>query len=194
MPKYKDQRMIEWKNKGYMSFMKYAEYKQHRAGLAYEHDRHLLTFLYFTGARPAELIELKREDVFYRNNTLSFNVVTLKRKGDRLVRRLDFSTIDRPELIDFWNWIKQMPNSFYVFAWLRPPNYSNPRMYIKHNLGLSAYFFRHNINSLLSEAGATKKQRMLFKGAQDERSIIPYDHLSKDERDKIKNILSGAIE
>lgn len=179
-----------------MEFMKYERFKEIWKSLDNIMDRHLLTFLYFTGARPAEAMLLKREDIKCENNKLNFRVTTLKRSKkkpipDTRVRFIEW-TLKYDELIEFWRWVKELPNDFYIFGKIRM--LGNPREYIRYHLKRPAYFFRHNLFSMVSMAGASRTQIRDLKGAKDERSIEPYLHLSEEAKKKTSRILTKAIE
>ena len=193
MPKYTDKRLLEWKEKGYMSFTTYADFQKKYNALVSQPDRNLLTVLYFTGARPAEIIELTRGDIFYRNQALTFKMTTLKRRTDRHTRLIDINTGPYIELMTFWDSIRSLPNDYYVFGFLRPPNHTNPRQYIKKKLGVCGYFYRHNIFSLMKQGGATNEQILLMKGGKSLLSVLPYQHLGKKEREGIKSIIDKSL-
>lgn len=190
MPKYTDARLCEWKEKGYMSFMKYSDFKVLYAQIPEYRDKHLLTYFFFTGARPGEMNLTQRRDIWLKDNKLTFRILTLKRQ-DKHIRLIDYTVDAYPELKLLWDWIKDLPHDFYVFSWLRI--HTNPRQYIKFKLGISAYFFRHNLFSMLKMAGGTNAEIMLLKGSKDERSVMPYTHLGRIEREKLTALLDKAL-
>lgn len=195
MPKYKNEQMTLWQEKGYMEFMKYpgfqALYDKVAKSQGDERDKYLLAFLYFTGTRPGEAVLLRREDVTREGDNLVFKVSTLKRGGtDRTVRLVDIPD-SFLEIKELWEWAKPQPDLIYLFNWLTLMK--NPRQYIAARFGLPAYYFRHNHFSLLSLNGATKEQIMQRKGAKGELSVLPYLHLSKDAREKTAKIFTQAI-
>lgn len=182
--------MTSWTEKGYMNFMYYKDFRKKYAEVTTK-EKFLLTFIYFTGSRPAEAVELTRKDVYKKGNKIVFRITTLKRGNrDRKIRLLDWK-FEYDELKEFWEWIKPMPDDYYIFGWVKMVK--NPRAYFRYYLGYPPTFFRHNILSLLSLAGASKEQLKLFKGSKSELSIMPYLHLSKLERDKLSKLQSISI-
>jgi integrase len=190
MPKYTNERLTEFKLKGYMTFMRYEEFKQHHATIAAPKDQALDTFLFFTGSRPGEATLIQRKDVRYENSRIYFSIPTLKRK-DKFQRPLEYAVATFPELLSLWDYCKEMPDDFYLFGWLK--SYHNPRDYIREHLGLPAYFFRHNLVSLGRKAGLNNDQLMLLKGSKDPRSITPYIHLDEEQTKAISRRLSKGI-
>lgn len=212
MPRYTDNRLKNFKEKGFMEFMKYDEFKDFYSSIDDERDRHLACFLYFNGPRPAEAALLKREDVNYDKGKITFRIITLKRikkrrfvkvgegiykremiseSEDRRVRFHVLSARKYPELAAFWHWISSWPDSFYLFPDMR--NANNPRDFIRHHLGYSAMFFRHNNLSLMAMAGATREQLKEWKGGKSLTAVEPYLHLSSKEHRKLTRISSRAF-
>ena len=190
MPKYKNPRLTEWKTRGTMSFMKYQEFKALWATIKGDKNKHLLTFLYFTGARPGELPLVKRSDIVLEGKKLIVNIPTLKRKGDQKVRAIELP-LDIAEVKAWWGYIQTLPDLFYIFGWLAPP--VEARHYIKNHLGVPGYFFRHNIFSIMSMAGASRELIKEMKGAQNMASVEPYIHLSAQERAKMSRYIRKGI-
>jgi len=188
MPKYADPRMTSWTKKGYMDFMDYKEFQILYHNMKNDLDRDLLVILFFTGARPAEAIDITRADLVYQGKKLKVWIKTLKRGDDKL-RPVDIPVL--PEVKEFWERNKSLPDSFYIFGQIR--TYSNVRMYIKHNLGLPAYFFRHNLFAQMVINGATWQMVMETKGGKDLYSVFPYMHLNETERNKVVKISAKAL-
>lgn len=190
MPVYKDPSMVSWKEKGYMDFMLYPRFKELHQSLPQPGDRALLTFFYLTGARPAESLNILRQDVTKDGNIIRIKAKVLKRRGDELINLYDLPTTI-PEVQELWDFVRPLPPDFYIFGWLK--QHSNVRAYCKWRFGKPVYFFRHNINSLMSLAGASDKQLMVHKGGKSELSVIPYRHLSSKERSKIMDYMVKGI-
>jgi integrase len=154
----------------------------------------LLTFAYFTGARPGEILEVKREDCSVDTSRLIFRVPTLKlskRRPEpiRKVRFVEYPNFEQfPELKSLWSYIQPLPNGFYVFGWLK--TFHNPRAYFIRHLGLPAYFFRHNLFSLFMAAGGRDEQLASLKGGG---TTEPYKHLSKEKMQERGRVLNKAI-
>jgi hypothetical protein len=217
MPKYVSEKLTSWTSKGYMDFEHIEGFRERYNRIPLEKDKNLATFLFFTGARPGELIALKREDVTFKDHKIIFRLMTLKRKKksryievgeglfkrevedtgkiDQRVRFIEWNIKKYPELRAFWEWVKMLPDDFYVFSWLRLPGSggANPRSYIKHHIGDAAYFFRHNLFSLMSMKGASREMIKETKGAKSIGSVDPYVHLSKESLESRSRIMSAAI-
>lgn len=180
-----------------MNFAKYPQFQEMYSKLTEFKDKYLLTFFFFTGARPGEAMEIRREDVSVEGGKLMFRIPTLKlsKKTNTPIRRVRFveypGFAQFPELRELWSYVQPLPNGFYIFGWLKM--YHNPRDYIIHHLGMPAYFFRHNLFSLFRIAGGSSTGVRELKGALDERSGRMYDHLSKEEFEKRGRILKRAI-
>jgi len=197
MPKYTNPRMTQWGKHKYMDFLHYPQFQEEHNKIIEERDKHLHTFFYFTGCRPAELLEMKREDVEIDGSRLIFRIPTFKRSKkkpipDRRIRIVEWPNFTQwKELKELWNFIQPLPTGFYIFGWLKI--YRNPRDYIIHHIGSPAYFYRHNLYSLFRLAGGSRTALKELKGSKDERSISMYDHLSKEEYEKRGRILTKAI-
>jgi len=194
MPRYTNPELTSWRIKGYMDFKKYQQFKIDHSKIMSERDRHLHTFLYFTGSRPGEVLEIKRDDVSVDSSKLVFRIPTLKLSKKKLdpIRKVRF--VEWPnftqfyELKELWSFIQPLPNGFYIFGWLKM--YRNPRDYIIHHIGLPAYFYRHNLFSLFSMAGGEDEQLSALKGGG---TTEPYKHLSKKKMQERGRILTKAI-
>jgi len=197
MPKYTNPELTSWKTKGYMNFVHYPQFKETHSKIQDNKDRQLLAFIYFTGARPGEVTEMKREDVTVDGSKLIFRVPTLKlnKKAAEPVRTVRFiewpNFTQFPELKEFWSAVQPLPNGFYIFGWLKM--YHNPRDYIRKHLGIAAYFYRHNLFSLMSLAGGSDLEIKEAKGAKSEISVLPYKHLSKAGMEKRARLMTKAI-
>lgn len=193
MPKYSCERLISFDTKGYMDFMKYDEFRKRWKGLRLPKHRHLLTFLYFTGSRPVEVQEIMRGEIKRKPHSLNMKIPTAKRREKGMKYRIiDVSLKKFPEVRAFWDWIKDLPDDFYLFGWLRL--YKNASDYIIYHLDIPAMFFRHNANSLLALAGASEAQIMAFKGAKSKMGVYPYLHLNLEQRKKLTRIHSKAFD
>ena len=198
MPKYTDPQLTMMYTKGYMDFIKYQRFKEIynsiQTGVHVQRDKMLFAFIYFTGARPGEILEIKREDVQLDSTKLVFRVPTLKLSKNKPEPRRTIRFVEWPnysqfsELHDLWAAIQPLPNGMYVFGWLKM--YNNPRDYIKHHIGSCAYVFRHNLMSLFLLAGGSQEQAEDLKGGG---SIRSYQHLSKEKMQERGRILTKAI-
>lgn len=190
MPKYTNPDLTSWKDKGYFEFMDYEQFKNEWNNLTSEIDKVLLTLFFFTGARPSELIEIERKNTRKDKRKIIIGIPTKKRREDEKIRFIKLN-LKYEEIKHLWEYIKDMPDSFFILGELR--NYKRFADYCYYHLKKRPYFFRHNIMSLLSIKGATLRQIQRFKGSARESSVYPYLHLSKIDINKISSILDKAI-
>jgi integrase len=194
MPRYTNPEFTRFNTEGTMNFKRYQDFKDDHNKIIQDRDKQLHTIIYFTGARPAEILEIKRGDISLDGSKIIFKVQTFKlgKIGDtpkRKVRFIKWANFKQyQELKELWSSIQSLPNEFYIFGWLKM--YHNPRDYIIHHIGLPAYFYRHNILSLLSMAGGREDQLFDMKGGG---SIESYKHISKNRMDERARLLSKAI-
>lgn len=157
-------------------------------------DKMLFAFIFFSGARPGEITEIKREDVQLDSTKLIFRVPTLKLSKNKSEPKRTIRFVEWPnftqfsELHDLWASIQPLPNGMYIFGWLKM--YHNPRDYIKQHLGNAAYVYRHNLFSLFNLAGGSDDQLKALKGGGSTES---YKHLSKKGMQDRGRILTKAI-
>lgn len=191
MPKYKSEQFISWIKKGYFDFMKYDDYKDKWNTLTSDLDKNILTVLFFTGSRPVELPQIERRHILKEKRYIKLGIPTAKRREDEKLRFLKIP-LKHPEVKEFWNnTLKDMPDSFFVFADLR--NYLRIADALYYKLKIRPYFFRHNFLSLLAMAGATIKQLQYAKGSATEQSVYSYLHLSARQQTEISRLFDKAI-
>ena len=151
MPRYVNEKLTSWKTQGFMEFEKYDVFQERYKKILLEKDKNLVTFLFFTGASPQEVVNLRRDDITCEDHKLKFRIRRIgKDNKERALRFIEWP-FKYPELHAFWDWVKQLPNDFFIFSWFHLPGSGagNPREYIRKHVGDAAYFFRHNINSLI---------------------------------------------
>jgi hypothetical protein len=163
--------------------------------------------LWITGARPAELILLKREDFKWDNHTLRITLTTLKLKQGTAFHQ-DHRTLDfvRPYGID---------TSLYIESIIKYIRGLNPNEKIFENgykwiqtavraigqrgidTSICPYVFRHSVMSHLAQNGMDMVSLLEFKGGKDYKSVMEYlkgkpfrIDLQKLNRDKTKPIES----
>jgi site-specific recombinase XerD len=149
-------------------------------------ERLLISLLWITGARPMELLMLKREDFRVYSEKLEITIQTLKlRKSEKFAVEARTLSFSRPsglncniyiETIIDWisNVLPGQPILTYSKRWAE--------MSI-NNLGkaaigktISPYHFRHSCFSWMARNGATAEQLKYFKGAKSIKSVEPYLH------------------
>jgi len=166
--------------------------------------RSLVITLYYTGARPNEVLELKGADIERKNSYL-----ILKVKGSKggLPRSIYLPL--RLELVkELYHYSRSVFSGMFMFGHFRNEYY---RTYVKKNGevvkykettgklryyfnrwfssvidgSISPYFLRHNRLSKLSESGLSMEDLRQIKGSKTFSSIYPYLHLSTKSAKKI---------
>lgn len=159
--------------------------------------RALLITLYYTGARPAEVLELKTGDLIQEGNYLVIKLIGKKRG---LTRSLYFNFKLRhikelhkytqslmPNMYLFWSFKNHYKGVYKLKSGniaTREETTSKLRYYFKKWFkdviegGISPYYLRHNRFSQLSMAGVNMSDLRLFKGARRLDSVLYYTHLS----------------
>jgi len=146
----------------------------------------LISLLWITGARPAELAELKREKVYYDSGKLSLTIATKKLgEGGAFKIRERTLAFDRPGGLNTNIYIETIikycvalpPEALlipYTTRWME----NTVTKLSKAAIGktLSPYHFRHSCLTWMATNGATVADLMQFKGALSAMSIGMYMH------------------
>jgi integrase len=149
-----------------------------------DRERLLLSFLWTTGARPAEINQIKKEDISVYENTLSIKLKTLKlgrAKGFTIENRtLEF---ERPTGLSEIAWLEIIARKAiaaqaeqvllpFTTRWISK---------VINRLGMEAiqkpispYHLRHSVLSYKAASGYTIDQLMHMKGAKSVESISTY--------------------
>lgn len=164
--------------------------------------------MYFSGARPAECLAVKTDDVTIDHNYVVVNIPGIKKGLPRkvLMRRKD------PLVKYFWDDYagRLMPGThlFVDFISHYSRRYVNKKGVVKWYTeisdslrnhfyywyadvipgSISPYYLRHNRFSKLAESGASMDEIRQIKGSRTYNSIIPYLHLSMRTAQKIARI------
>lgn len=149
-----------------------------------DRERLLLSFLWVTGARPAEINQIKKEDIAVYTNTLSIKVKTLKlgrAKGFTIENRtLEF---ERPTGLDEITWLETIAGKAIA---AQPEQVLLPfttrwQSKVINRLGteaigkaISPYHLRHSVLSYKAASGYTIDQLMHMKGAKSIESVSTY--------------------
>lgn len=170
--------------------------------------RALLIALYYTGARPGEVLQIRAKDITKIPRYLLIKVVGIKRG---LPRTLYFP-INRPMIKELWKYAQGMPFEMYLFFAYRS---RSKREYIKKNGEISTiyelshklryhfnnwfkgvmeqpippYFLRHNRFSTFAEKGASIQDIQMFKGSKRPASVMPYLHLTSKTSKKLSRMV-----
>lgn len=167
--------------------------------------RALLIALYYTGARPNEILSMKAKDVTKEKNSY----IKLKIKGSKggltrtiplsykndLVREIySFATATFPEMLLFYNFIGRYERTVVLkdgSVKKRIDTTTKLRYHVSKwfegiiDGSIPPYFLRHNRFSKLAEAGVEMSDIRLLKGAKSMESVTPYIHLSSKKMKKI---------
>lgn len=152
-----------------------------------EVKRVLLSLLWITGARPTEVIMLKREDIRFNQDKLEITLKTLKLGGDgqKFIVRDRTLVFDRPREIEaniyletIVDYVKMIPPETRVIKYTTRWAEKVVNRLSEMTLGkkLSPYHFRHSVMTWLARHGASIDQLMYFKGARSYDSVKPYIH------------------
>lgn len=153
--------------------------------------RAFLITLYYTGARPVELLQLKPKDFEKKKTYLTIKIPTAKRGVSRTLSL----PLSKKYVNELFKYATSLFDDVYIFYDLisHKIRYYDTKKgdrkqytiitdrvyyYIKKWLGVNPYFLRHSRLSSLSENDASINELMLFKGAKDVNSISPYLHMS----------------
>lgn len=151
-----------------------------------DRERLLLSFLWTTGARPAEINQLVKEDVSVYEATIAIKLKTLK-LGRSKTFQIEHRTLEfeRPKGLDEIVWLEiiaakameAQPRAVLLpltTRWIRK---------VINRLGteaiqkpLSPYHLRHSVLSYKAASGYTTDQLMHMKGAKSVESVSPYLH------------------
>lgn len=170
--------------------------------------RALLIALYYTGARPNEILRLKGKD-FGRDKSY----MTVKVKGSKkgLARTLYFP-YKLPLIKELYHYARSLFEEQFIFYHYK----SSYIRTVKHKDGttsqredttdklryhlqkwfkgviegsITPYFLRHNRFSQLSQAGADREEIRMLKGSRSTESVSYYIHMSsKSAKDVAKRI------
>lgn len=167
--------------------------------------RALVTILYYTGARPTEVLNLKGENIKKAGDSILIHFETLKHGKPRTLSL----PLDKPYIEQTWEYIQKVYPKLYLFRNFRseykrevklkdrkdsegniiegevkeyPEVAAKLRYYFEKwfvGLEVCPYLLRHNRFSIMSERGASNEDIKEFKGAKSIQSVDPYVHLSK---------------
>lgn len=148
----------------------------------------LIALLYITGARPSELVNLKKKDFSFEDQDMRI-VLKTKKKGYERMLPFDINTtpLIKELIIPFLKKIEDPEKRIFSF---RTPTRIRQIVYELSNNKLCPYNFRKNRLSRLGMDGASPHELMYFKGAKDFKSITPYLYKNPVVLDKLKKRIS----
>jgi integrase len=149
-------------------------------------EKVLLILLYYTGARPSELLELTKENFRITEKTLFVSIPTKKRgetrtiplplKNPRIRLVAEFVSAISPGIKFLRSRFKNI-DSVKFFVYKVSDNKYTP------------YFFRHNLLSILANSGASVYELKTWKGAKSIKSVEPYIRLAGTDLKKFEKVL-----
>lgn len=203
MPAIKDSAYKQFLDTGLISLVDKDVFAEALAKVKHKHQqqaRCLLILLFYSGARPSEILELRGGSVKREGRYVKILFPTKKRGRYRTLFLLNKGHIKEilkysaplfPEQYLFW--VFRSKNEKTVrYRTLRRGNVTRnyvettKRLYywVKKWIGITPYFLRHNRFSGMAAAGASDFEIMFAKGATDFRSVAPYRHMSQRQAKK----------
>jgi len=188
-----------------IEFIKLNEFELMLKNVKHKHQqqaRALFIMLYFTGRRPAEILELTPELITKQRTHI--NILFPTKKGG-IVSNLMFP-LTNPYFKEFWDYANsagfpgfkifwafrgKKGGGYYkkIVKWVirngeqrvkeYPGETKRLRYWVKKWCGITPYFFRHNRFSKMMLQGASFADVMHAKGAKGYGSIFPYIGYSK---------------
>jgi len=173
------------------------EYRHRREGRA------LIICLYYTGARPVEVLNIKAKHIKREKNYIIIETPASKNGLPRsvylpfkkpLVKELfRFACGLMPERYMFWNfkgrYIRKVMTRKGVKEYIEETNrikYYFQKWFSSLEGGaITPYHLRHNRFSKLAQSGATMDELRVLKGAKTYASIMPYIHMSTAQAKKV---------
>jgi len=167
--------------------------------------RALLICLYYTGARPIEILQLQAKDIKKVGGIVK---IALRGSKRGLPRELTF-TYARDELIqELWKFRAGLFDEILMFhrfrnKYERRVTYKSGKQIVRYEItsklryflqrwfrgviegNVTPYFFRHSIISQLALAGHSDTDLRLFKGSKTTESISHYVQLTSDRSRKL---------
>lgn len=181
MPRYKKEinRLITIEQAKAM--IEKAENKEHKF---------LIAMLYITGARPLELLKLKKRDFETKDSDLRILLPTKKRKrtaGGMTLRMLPFDIKQTPFVSDIIvPWISALGDPDTNALTITSTTRIQQIVYTLSDNEFCPYNFRHNRLSQIALNGGTIEELKQFKGATNIASITPYLFMSPAVLERLK--------
>jgi len=153
-------------------------------------DRAWLTVLWFTGARPSEILELRKKDIIINPESIQFVLSTKKlgfRKSDGFIiekRTLVLKISEKNRYVkNLCRYLEPFKDGELIFSFSRRHGLNIIYRISMRAFGfkLCPYNFRHSRLTLLAEKGATIEELKRFKGARGDKSVTNYLHARKVE-------------
>jgi integrase len=178
-----------------------------------DEGRALLITLYYTGARPGEVLALRRDDFSKDGGYLVIQMPTLKHGRTRLIylnKHFKF-------MAELWRFVERHMFGMYIFFHYKSKHtrrhkctkngietgeireYTTTTDALRYHFkkwftediiedSIPPYYLRHNRFSKLMMRGASTEEIKQLKGARDIKSVEPYLHLSTKTARKLAGI------
>jgi integrase len=208
MAKVTNTKYLEFLEEGSITTIDKEKFKEMLKRIRTKHKleaRSMLIVMYYTGARPAEVLNLTAGDIIKASQSRIEITTRALKNGLRRKIRLKFNMLFIKELYKF---SQGRPENMYLFPNFRSKtirsNYYTTKTgerkiknydYVSNKLGyyfnkwfqgdITPYFFRHNRFSKLMEEGASMEDIMLLKGSKSLDSVRPYLHMSTKKFEEI---------
>jgi integrase len=149
-------------------------------------EKVLLILLYYTGARPSELLELTKENFRITEKTLFVSIPTKKHGETRTIPL----PLRNPRIRLVANYITTIPSGVKFLKTRFNSDHSIRNFVYKiSDNKYTTYFFRHNLLSILANYGATVYELKTWKGAKSIKSVEPYIRLAGTDLKKFEKVL-----
>lgn len=190
-------------DKGLIDFVGEEEVKKMLSNIKHRHlkqARSLVICLYYTGARPNEVLRIKGKDV---TKERGYIIVQTPASKNGLPRPI-YLPFKKEMVKEFYKYVCGCFNDQYIFfnfmnrykrrrmnkkGEIKERIENSARVYYWVNKWsdgkLTPYFLRHNRFSKLSSSGITMEQIRMLKGSKTYESVTPYLHLSSESAKKV---------
>lgn len=166
--------------------------------------RALLIALYYTGARPNEILNLKGDDFKKEGNYILVRVpaskgglprtIHLQYKHEMVKELWQYAASLFPEMFLFYHYKNEyIRESMSKTGKLK--EYTETTNKLRYHVkkwftgviedSITTYYLRHNRFSKLAESGATSDEMRQLKGSKTYGSITPYLHMSRETARKV---------
>lgn len=180
----------------------------------YQNERVILSLLWFSGARPSEIIGLQRKNVDWGIDESGADFFSIKLETKKLGKAEGFVVVDRVLVSSrpmgteanvfvesIISWCMRLEMDDYVIVGGRSTRWLNKVMHrLSKTVGhvWSVYHFRHSVFSHMARCGAQATDLMHWKGASNISSVARYVHAMpvywRIENDKRSRSLAPAVQ
>lgn len=201
MPRIKNIKYRDFLDKGMIDLIKIDHIMRARENIKGKHaqgGKVLLSILYYTGARPEEVLKLKAANISRDGGYVIIQMPPSKRGLARPI----YLSVHKNDLVkEIWTYARSLPGEMllflaYIGCYKRPYTKRNGdhaeyiertyklryhfRKWFEGIMDITPYFLRHNRFSSMMLKGADFQQIKIIKGSKSMESVTPYAHLSKE--------------